>query len=155
MLTLLPFCKCYSQPSHVVSYNYFSAQCFVSYRISNCLAFCNISFLCTYSSPFYASPFDTFRGIECSISLILKMTLESSHLPIWEAHFLGQVHSFICFPLIGLLANPISSFLFCLHLFFVEHVLRNYLKTSSQEVNILRSYVCENGFTLVYAEFII
>lgn len=42
-------------------------------------------------------------------------------------------------------------FILCLHLFFVEHVLRNYLKTSSQEVNILRTCICENGFSLVYA----
>lgn len=42
-------------------------------------------------------------------------------------------------------------FILCLHLFFVEHVLRNYLKTSSQEANILRPCICENGFSLVNA----
>ena len=36
----------------MLSYNYFSfsTQYFVSYSVGNCLAFCSVSFLCTYSS---------------------------------------------------------------------------------------------------------
>lgn len=56
---------------HVVSCNYFpfAVQCFVSCRVSDCLAFCFISFLCTYSLP-HDPPWNPVRGTGCSASVV-------------------------------------------------------------------------------------
>lgn len=130
---LLQFCKCYSQPSHVVSYNYFSfsAQYFISCRVRNWLALCFISFLCAYSLPPSCDLLNAVRGAGSSISLVsLKATLQSSDSPIRAAHFLRLLHGCLAPPFIGHLANPISSF-FCLLLSFVEHILYNFLKKNT------------------------
>lgn len=51
VLTLLA-CKCSLWPAHVVSYNYSSARYFVSWRVSDCLAFCFPSVVCARSPPY-------------------------------------------------------------------------------------------------------